>query len=157
MAGKSPDKLWKTTGYTMSGQLKTLENEQADLLKTFDGHLTDVKIHLAEKKQIPVEKAYQCFFETYDDLKDNRKQQRQLLKPKYLESFDGDTERKLGEKKQTLKWLVEQIPNLRKIEDYRNCVFIPRKDTLRLYTMAENVNRFIEKQRKWKRRWDQKI
>ena len=79
-----------------------------------------------------------------------------LLKTKYLESFDGDTERKLGKKKQTLKWLVEQIPKLR-IEEFRNCVFNQRKDTLRLYTMAENVNRFIEKQRKWKRSWDQKI
>ena len=75
----------------MSGQLKKLENEQAYLLKTFDGHLA-VEIHLAEKKPIPGEKVYQCFFETYDDLKENRKQQRQFLKPKYLENFDGDTE-----------------------------------------------------------------
>ena len=143
MAGKSPDRHWKTTDYKMSGQLKKLENEQDDLLKTFDGHLADVKIHLAEKKPIPLEKDYQFFFETYDDLKENRKQQRQHLKSKYLESFNGDTEQKLGEKNHTLKWLVEQIPKLRKIEDYRNCVFNPRKHTLQLYTMAEKCISFL--------------
>ena len=82
MAGKSPDRHWKKTDYEMSGQLKKLENEQADLLITFDGHLADVKIQVAEKKPIPVEKTYPGFFETYGDLKENRKHQRQLLKPK---------------------------------------------------------------------------
>ena len=111
MAGKSPDRHWKTTDYKMSGQLKKLENEQTELLGTFDGDRADVKSHLAQKKTVSGERAYQWFFETYDDLKKNRQQHRQLLKPKYLESFNGDTEQKLSEKK-TLKWLVEQIPKL---------------------------------------------
>ena len=40
---------------------------------------------------------------------------RQLLKSKYMESFDADTEGKLGEKKKTLKLLVEQRLKLEKI------------------------------------------
>ena len=44
----------------MSGQFTILECEQADLLKMFDGHLADVKDHWAQKKTVPVEKAYQC-------------------------------------------------------------------------------------------------
>ena len=84
MAGRSPDRHWKTTDYKMSGQLKILETEQAELLKTFDGHLADVKNHLAQKKTVSVEKAYQRFFETYDELKENRHQQKLLLKPKFF-------------------------------------------------------------------------
>ena len=103
MAGKNPDKHWKPTDYKTSGQLKNLECEPAELLKTFDGHLADVKSQLAQKKTVSAEGAYQCFFETYDEIEENRKQQRQLLKPKYFESYDGDTERKLGDRKQTLK------------------------------------------------------
>ena len=137
MAGKSPDRYWKTTNYKMSESelqdVKKLESEQAELLKTFDGHVADVKSQLAQKKTISSERAYQCFFETYNELEGNRKQKRQLLKTKYLESFDGDTERKLGKKKQTLKWLVEQIPKLRTTEEFRNCVFNPRKDLAALH------------------------
>ena len=61
MAGKSPDRHWETTDYKMSGQLKKLENEQAELLKIFDGHLAYVKSHLAQKKPVSADKAYQCF------------------------------------------------------------------------------------------------
>ena len=132
------ERHWKTTDYKIWSQIKKLESVQAELLKTFDGHQVDVKSYLAQKKPVPVENAYQCFFETYDGVKKNRQQQRQLLKPKYLESFDGVAERKLGEKKKTLEWLVEQITKLRKIERYCNTVCNPRKYTLRLYTMSEN-------------------
>ena len=142
ITGKNPDRHWKTTDYKMSGQLKKLENEQAELLKTFDGHLADVKSNLAQKKPVLVEKTCQCFFETYDNLKKNRQQQRQLLKRKYLQSFDGDNERSLGEKKKTLERLVEQIPKLGKIEGYRNTVLDTRKDTLWLYTMSNKYEPF---------------
>ena len=82
----------------MSGKLKKLESEHAEMLETFDGHLADAKSRWAQNKTVSAERAYQ-FFETYDDLKKNRQQQRQLLKPKYLESFDAETERKLGERR----------------------------------------------------------
>ena len=52
----------------MSGQLKRLESEQAELLKTFDGHLADVKSQLAQKKAVSAERAYQLFSETYDEM-----------------------------------------------------------------------------------------
>ena len=76
MTGKSADRHWKTTDYKKSVQLKKLENEQAELLKTFDGHLADVKIHLAQKKPVPAERTYQGFFEAHDDCTKNRQQQR---------------------------------------------------------------------------------
>ena len=75
MAGKGPDRHWKTADYKMSGQLKRLESEQSELLKTFDGHLADVKSQLAQKIAVSAERAYQCFFETYDELEENRQQQ----------------------------------------------------------------------------------
>ena len=78
---------------TMSGQLNRLESEQAELLKIFDGHLADVKSELAQKKTISAERAYICFFETYDKSEENRKQQKLLLKQKYFENFDSDTKR----------------------------------------------------------------
>ena len=65
----------------MSGQLKRLEKEQAEMLKTFDGYLADVKSHLAQNKTVTAGIAYQCFFEMYDDLKKNRQKQWQFLKP----------------------------------------------------------------------------
>ena len=82
----------------MSGQLKKLESEQAELLNTFDRHLTDVKSQLAQRKTVSAKKAYQCFFETYDELEENRKQQRLLLKRKYFEIFDSNTKRILEKK-----------------------------------------------------------
>ena len=42
-------------------------------------------------------------FETYDELEENRQQQRKLVKPNYLVIVDADTERKLEEKKKTIK------------------------------------------------------
>ena len=83
ITGKSPNRHWKTIDYKMSGQLKKLENEQAELLKTFDGYLADGKSHLAQKKTVSPDKAYRNFFETYDDVEENRQQQRLLLKSKF--------------------------------------------------------------------------
>ena len=87
----------------MSGQLKRLKSEQAELLKTFDSHLIDVKGHLAQNYTVYADRAYRCFFEIDDDLEKNRQQSRQHLKPKYLDSFDADTERNVGEKMKTQK------------------------------------------------------
>ena len=90
MAEKNPERHWKTSDYKMSGQLKILEREQAELLKTFAGYLAEVKNHLAQKKTVPVEKTYQGFFETYDELKENRQQQRLLMKLNFFENYDND-------------------------------------------------------------------
>ena len=81
------------------------------------------------------EGAYQCFFETYDNLEDNRQQQRLLLKPKYFEDFDSDTKRMLEEKRKVLRWVVDKVPDLRDIENCRAIVFNDRTDTLRLYKL----------------------
>ena len=118
MSGKSPDRHWKTADFKMSGQLRKLESEQADLPKTFEGHLADVKSQLAQMKAVSAERAYQYFLETYDDLEENRKQQRLLLKPKYFEIFDSDTKRILEEKSKVLRWVVEEVPFLRDIENF---------------------------------------
>ena len=59
MAGKSPDRHWKTTDCEMSGHLKKQESEQAELLKTIDGHFADVKSHLAQNKNVSAEREYQ--------------------------------------------------------------------------------------------------
>ena len=92
----------------MTSQLKRLESEQVELLKGFDISLSDMENHLAQNKRVPDKEACRCFVETYNELEKNRQQQRQLLKLKHLENCDADTERKVGEKKKTLKWLVEQ-------------------------------------------------
>ena len=89
--------------YKTSSQLKKLESEQADSLKTFDGHLADVKSQLAQKKTISAERAYQYFFETYHELEENRQQQRLILKPKYFENVDNDTKRISEEKSKILR------------------------------------------------------
>ena len=59
--------------------------------------MTDI---LAQNKKMSAERLYRCFFEAYDELEENIKQQRQILKPKHIEGFDADIERKLGEKKE---------------------------------------------------------
>ena len=84
------------------------------------------------------EGAHRCFFETYDNMEDNRQQQRLLLKPKYFESFDNDTKRMLEEKSKVLRWVVDKVPDLRDIEDCRAVVVDYRKDILRWYSMLED-------------------
>ena len=43
----------------MARQLKRLGIEQIELLKTVGGHLADVKNHLAQKKTVTTDRAYQ--------------------------------------------------------------------------------------------------
>ena len=99
MASKSPDRHLKAVNWKASGQLKTLEKEQPDLLKSFSRHLNELEGYLTKNKTMTAEDAYRCFFETYDNLEDNRRQQRLLSKPKYFENFDNDTKRMLEEKR----------------------------------------------------------
>ena len=134
MASKSPNRHWKTADWKASGQLKTLEKEQADLLKSFSRHLNELEGYLTQNKTRTAEGAYQCFF----DLEDNRQQQRLLLKPKYFESFDNDTKRMLEEKSKVLGWVVDKKPDLQDIEDCRAVVVDYRKDTLRWYNILED-------------------
>ena len=135
MACKSPNRHWKTADWKASGQLKILEKEQADLLKSFSRHLNKLEDYLTQNKTMTAEGAYRCFFETYDNLEDNRQQQRLLLKPKYFESFDNDTKRMLEEKSKVLRWVVDKVPDLRDIEDCRAVVVDDREDTLRWYKL----------------------
>ena len=58
------------------------------------------------------ETAYQYFIETYDNSKENKQQQRLLLKPKCFENFDNDTKRMLQEKKKVVRWVVYEVPFL---------------------------------------------
>ena len=129
MPSKSPNRHWKTAHWKTSGQLKTLEKEQADLLKS-SRDLNELEGYLTQNKTMTTEGAYRCFFETYDNLEDNRQQ---LLKPKYCESFDNDTKRMLEEKSKVLRWVIDKVPDLRDIEECRALVVDYRKDTLRVY------------------------
>ena len=135
MASKSPNKHWKTADWKASGQLKTLEKEQADLLKPFSRHLNELEGYLTQNKTMKAEGAYRCFFETSDNLEDNRQQQRLLLKPKYFENLDNDTTRILQEKKKVLRWVVDKIPDLRFFEDCRAVVVDYWKETLQVYKL----------------------
>ena len=71
-------------------------------------------------------------------MEDNRQQQRLLLKPKYFENFDNDTNRMLEEKSKVLRWVVDKVPDLRDIEDCLAAVVDYRKDTLRGYKLLED-------------------
>ena len=133
MASKSPNRYWKTADWKASGQLKTLEKEQANLFKSFSRHLNELEGYLTQNKTMTAEGAYRCFFETYDNLEDNRQQQRLLLKPIYFENFDNDTKRIIEEKSKVLRWVVDKVTDLRDIEDCRAVVVDYLKDTLREY------------------------
>ena len=138
MASRSPNRHWKTADWKASGQLKTLEKEQADLFKSFSRHLNELEGYLTQNKTMTAEGAYRCLFETYDKLEDNRQQQRLLLKLKYFESFDNETKRMLEEKSKVLRWVVDKVPDLRDIEDCRAVVVDYRKNTLRWYKLLED-------------------
>ena len=138
MASKSLNRHWKTADWKTSGHIKTLEKEQADLLKSFSRHLIELEGYLTQYKTMATEGAYRCFFETYGNLEDNRQQQRSLLKPKYFGNFDNDTKGMLEEKSKVLRWVVDKVPDRRDIEDCRAVVVDYRKDTLRGYKLLEN-------------------
>ena len=105
-------------------------------------------------KTMTAEGAYQCFFETCDNLEDNRQKQRLLLKQKYFESFDNDTKRMLKEKSKVLRWVVDKIPDLQDIEDCRAVVVDYRKDTLPWYNILDDSvpieNELVELEKKLK-------
>ena len=77
------------------------------------------------------ESAYHGVFKMYNNLEAKRKQQRFLLKPKYLEAFDNDTKQMLEEKSKVLRWVVDKVPFLRDIEMFRTKIFSHWKDKLR--------------------------
>ena len=64
MAIKSPSRHRKTVDWKTSGELKTLEKEQADLLKLFSRHLTELEGYLTQNKTMTAQSAYRGFFET---------------------------------------------------------------------------------------------
>ena len=138
MASKSPNRHWKTADWKASGQLKTLKKEQTELLKSFSRHLNELEGYLIQNKSMRAEGAYGCFFETYDNLEDNRQQQRFILKQKCFESFDNDTKRKLEEMSKVLRWVVDKVPALQDIEYCRAVIFDCGKDTLREYKLVED-------------------
>ena len=78
---------WKTAVWRASGQLKTLEEEQADVLKSSSRHLNELEGYLTQSKTMTAEGVYRCFFQTYDNLEHKRQQQMLLLKPKYFEKI----------------------------------------------------------------------
>ena len=49
---------WKIVDWKTSGQLKTSEQEQADLFKLFSRHLNELEGYLTKNKTMTVESAY---------------------------------------------------------------------------------------------------
>ena len=105
MASKSPSRHWKTVDWKASCQLNTLEKNQIDLLKLFSRPLTELEGYLIHKTR-SAESACRCFFETCNNLKENRQQQILFFKPKHFEKFDNDTKRMVEEKSKILQWVV---------------------------------------------------
>ena len=131
MASKS--RHWKTVDWKPIGQIKTLEKEEADLLKLFSRRITVQEGYLTQNQTMTAECAYRDFFETYDNLESNRTQQRLLLKPKYLEGFDNDTKRMLEENSKNLRWVVDKVSFLRDIEKFRTEIVGFCEDTIRTH------------------------
>ena len=119
VASKSPSRHWKTVNWKTSGQWKTLEKEQADLLKLFSGRVTDQEGYLTQNETMTADSAYRGFFEKYNNLEAIRKQQKLLLKPNYIEALDNETKRMLEEKSKVFRWVVDKVPFLRDIEMLR--------------------------------------
>ena len=152
MASESPNRHLKTADWKMSGQPKTLEKEQADLLKSFSRNLKELEGFVTQNKTMTAEGAYRCCFKTYDNLEDNRQQQGLLLKPKFFENFDNDTKRMLEEKSKVLRWVVDKVSDLRDIEDCRAVVVDYRTYILREYKLLEDSvpieNEFLKLEKK---------
>ena len=125
------DRHGKTADYKMSGQLKRLEIEQLELLKTSDGHLAYVKSRLTQKKTVSTEGSYQWFFESYDELEENRQQQKITIKTRFFENFDSDKKCILEEMSKILRWVVEKVPFLGDIERFRTEICDCRKRQLK--------------------------
>ena len=89
------------------------------------------------------ENAYRGFFETYDNLEANRKQQKLLLKPNYLEAFDNDTKRMLEEKSEVFRWVVDKVPFLRDIEMFRTHFSGYCEDPFRAYKTVKAAHPIV--------------
>ena len=112
MAGKSPARQTWKTDYKVSGQFKQLENEQNDLLKQFSRYRAEQESYLAQNKSMTGIQAYKRFYETFDRLEENWRDQMKLLKAKYQDPFASDTKRMLDEKRKILSWLLKEVPDL---------------------------------------------
>ena len=82
------------------------------------------------------EKTYRSFFKTHDNLDNNRRQLRFLLKPTSFATFDNETKRVL-EKSNVLRWVVDKIPFLRNIERFPTEVVHCQKVTLHVHKLGE--------------------
>ena len=145
MASKSPSRHWKTVDWKTSGQLKTLEEEQAELLKLFSRRVTELEGYLTQNKKMTAKKAYHGFFETYENLEANRKQQSLLLKPNYLEAFGNDTKRMLVKKSKVLRWVVDKVLFLRDIEMFRTDFSGNCEDTFQAYKTVKAAHSIFSK------------
>ena len=125
MAGKSPDRQ------RVSGPFKQLENKQNDLLKQFSRCQAEQEGYLAQNKSMTGIQAYKRFYETFDRLEENRRDQMKLLKAKYQDPFASDTKRMLEEKNKILSWLLNKVPDLPTIVNLRSRASDYRANTLR--------------------------
>ena len=139
MAGKSPDRQTWKTDRRVAGQFKQLEKEQKDLLKQFSRYQAEQESYLAQKKTMTGIQAYKCFYETFDQLEENRSNQMELLKPKYQEPFASDTKRMLDEKRKILSWLLKEVPDLDDIVYGRSQVSDYRANTLQYYEICKRI------------------
>ena len=82
------------------------------------------------------------------DIKDNRQQQRLLLKTLraaavtvmvFFEHFDNYTQLTLEEKSKVLRWVFERVPHLLDNKKIRTTVVAYRKDTFQGYTLGETA------------------
>ena len=99
-----------------------------------------MKIQPAQNKTVSAEKANQGFFETYDEIEENREQQRLLLKPKFFEIFDNDNNRMLKKNCIILGLVIDKMPSLQDIEIFGSEFVDCRKDTLRAYIVMDASN-----------------
>ena len=148
MAGKSPDRQTWKCDWRVSGQFKQLEKEQKDLLKQFARYQAEQEGYLAQKKTMTGIQAYKYFYETFDQLEENRSNQMKLLNPKYQQPFASDTKRMLDEKKKILSWLLKEVPDLREIVNCRSQVIDYRADTLRFYEIHKRLFAITEEMKK---------
>merc|ERR1711894_169293 len=80
-------------------------------LKQFSRYRAEQESYLAQNKSMTGIQAYKRFYETFDRLEENRRDQMKLLKAKYQDPFASDTKRMLDEKKKILSWLLNDVPD----------------------------------------------
>ena len=71
-----------------------------------------------------------------------------------MKALTNDTKLMLEEKSKVLRWVVDKVPDLRDIEDWRAVVVDYRKNALRGYKLVEDSvligNEFLELEKKLK-------